>query len=75
MTPLEIAQEYVARERPYCHAVGLIDLGDDYLVATELNDPRDEWPLGPAALLIAKSTNEVRDECWGDVIPRLPADS
>ena len=69
---LKAARSYVSKNRgSYCHVVGLLEDDLDYFVQTELNDPADHWPLGPAAILISKATGKLYDEAWGNVIGRF----
>ena len=62
MTPqhaAELARQYVAEHRSYCHVSGLLEDDDDYLVCTELNEPDGEFPAGPGPILISKATGKV----------------
>lgn len=69
MNPLQVAEAYVDEHRPWCRVSGLLEDDQDYLVATELKDGQ-EWPLGPAAMLISKFTGALRIEAWGEVMDR-----
>lgn len=72
MTPLETAQAYVAENRPWCRVTGLLEDTEDYFVVTELL-PGQEWPLGPAAMLISKESGELRLEAYGNVMDQVDA--
>lgn len=73
MTPLQIAEAYVAKERPYARVVKLWEDERDYFVETELINPDELWPDGPGAMFISKSTGSLRTEPWGVWNDRIDA--
>lgn len=70
MTPLQTAEAYLAAERPWAFVEQVWEDDQDWYIQEGLK-PGREYPLGPAAILIAKSTGELRTEAWGSVIDRI----
>lgn len=73
MTPeaaRQLAETYMAEDRPWAVVGQLLQDDNDYYVMEELK-PGRQWPLGPGAILISKTTGELHTEPWGAVIDRI----
>lgn len=66
----ELADAYVAEERPWAVVAELWEDDELFYVREELK-PQRQWPLGPGAILISKTTGELRSEPWGAVIDQV----
>lgn len=68
----EIAEAYLAAERPWSVLSELLEDDQGYFVREDLK-PGHQWPLGPGALFIDKASGTPEVVAWGEAFARINA--